>query len=116
MAFKLVKRDRMLVPVKGHFVDAEGGKERFDCKLVCNRIPQSEVDAYVKSFADTQVERQSAIEFMRDKVTGWQSVQDAEGVDVPFGSDALDEFLETPGVALLAHTAYFDSLGAKAKN
>lgn len=116
MAFKLVKRDRMSVPVKGHFLDDKGGKERFDCKLVCNRIPQSEVDTYVKSFADTQVERQSAIEFMRDKVIGWDGVQDADGAAVPFGPDALEEFLETPGVAMLAHTAYFESLGAKAKN
>lgn len=116
MAFKLIKRDRMSVPVKGHFVDGNGGKERFDCKLVCNRIPQSEVDKYVKSFADTQVDRQSATEFMRDKVTGWEGVQDADGVAVPFGPDALEEFLETPGVAMLAHTSYFESLGAKAKN
>lgn len=114
MTFKLVKRDRMPVEIKGHFLSMDGSKERFDCKLICNRIPQSEVDAYVKSFSDA--DRQSAVDFMRDKVTGWQGVQDDAGVDVPFSADALDEFLETPGVAVLAHSAYFDALGAKAKN
>lgn len=116
MSFKLVKRDRMLVAVKGHFTTAEGGKEHFDCKLVCNRIPQSEVDSYVKGFADASADRQSSADFLRDKVTGWQGVQDESGVDVPFSEEALEEMFETPGMATLAHTAYFESLGAKAKN
>lgn len=116
MAFKLVKRDRMLVPVKGFFVNTEGGKDHFDCKLVCNRIPQSEVDSYVKRFADEPSERPSSLDFLRDNVVGWQGVQDESGVDVPFTAEALDAFLETPGMAVLAHSAYFDAVGAKAKN
>jgi len=43
MAFKLVARNAVLVPVRGTITDETGKAERFDFTLTCRRLPATEL-------------------------------------------------------------------------
>jgi len=110
MAFKLIARNTVTVPVKGFFTLDDGKKELFDFKLTCRRQGADEQLAALKN------DDKSVKAFMQDVVQGFSGVLDEDGNQVTYSEETLDALLETPGIAQLAFRAYLEEQGAKAKN
>jgi hypothetical protein len=110
MAFKLVARNAVLVPVRGTITDETGKAERFDFTLTCRRLPATELAQTLKSTERT------VYDFLADVIEGWTGVLDADGHPVPCTPDNIAALLDQPGVGVLAYKAYLEEHGAKEKN
>jgi len=109
MAFKLVKRNKLAVKVKGTLPDEDGKPEHFDFKLHCERLSQDELDA-------VRQENGGVKAFIRDVTQGWEGVVDKAGQSVPFSTDGLEEMINCAGMPLLVLRCYMEQVGASAKN
>jgi len=110
MAFKLVKRNKISVAVKGTLPDEEGKPVHFDFKLHCKRLSQDEIDSAIKS-------RTGEIKgFIREVAQGWEGVLDEVGAQVPFSEEILDEMINEPGIPVMIMQAYLEQVSATAKN
>lgn len=110
MAFKLVKRDKLPVPVKGSIKGEDGKPVPFDFTLHCIRLSQDEINAALKD------KDESVTAFVQRIATGWQGVLDEHGEPLPFTEDSLAEVLANPGMAAVCSQAYLNNVGAVAKN
>jgi len=109
MAFKLVKRNKLAVTVKGTLPSESGKPEYFDFKLHCERLSQDEID-------DVRQENGGVKAFIRRVTEGWESVLDEAGQPVPFSTDGLEELIDHAGMPLLVLRCYMEQVGAAAKN
>lgn len=110
MAFKLVKRNKIAVAVKGTLPDDDGKPVKFDFKLHCKRLSQDEIDTVMK-------EKNGDVKsFIRNVAEGWDTVIDADGEPLPFSRDGLDELINTAGLPALIAREYMDQVSATAKN
>lgn len=109
MAFKLVKRNKLAVTVKGTLPDQKGKPEHFDFKLHCERLSQDEID-------NIRQENGGVKELIRRVAEGWDAVLDEAGQPVPFSTDGLEELIDYAGMPLLVLRSYMEQVGAAAKN
>lgn len=108
MAFKLIKRNTVIVPVKGVRSDEAGGTERFEFTLVCKRLDDKQIrDAFDGRTVD---------DFLHYVTEGWRTVLDAEGQPLPFSTETFTALLLEPGVSKLAFDSYMREVEARAKN
>lgn len=110
MALKLVKRNKLPVPVKGVIPGEDGKPVRFDFTLHCIRLNQDEISAALKD------KDESVIAFVQRIATGWDGVEDEQGGRLEFNEDSLAAVLATPGMASVCSQAYLSNIGAVAKN
>lgn len=110
MAFKLIKRNKIPVRIKGELPDDNGKAVPFDFTLNCIRLPQSEID---KVFVDT---KGLVKDFVKRVAEGWDHMQDGEGQPLAFSEADLDDLLENPGMPAMIYHAYMKQVAAVAKN
>lgn len=111
MAFKLIARDIVQVPVKGVLANETGKAEPFDFSLTCRRLGADAMRDQLKAGGERSLK-----EFMAPLVQGWRGVLDAQGNAVDFNPDALDALLDTPGLAALVFESYAKEQAAREKN
>lgn len=110
MAFKLVKRNKLPVRVKGSIKDDDGRSVPFEFTLNCIRLSQEEINAALKDKEET------VVAFVQRIATGWEQVLDEQGEALAFTEANLAEVLKQPGLASVCSQAYLGSVGAVAKN
>lgn len=110
MAFRLIKRDSVTVPVKGFLQGTDGKPERFSFDLICRRLGDEGLRTVMR-----QPDRPVS-DVMCELTEGWRGVLDADGNDLSFNLAGLRELMDTPGVAALAWNAFLSEQGAKEKN
>jgi len=109
MALKLVKRNKLLVPVTGTQKDENGKPVPFSFTLHCLRLTQEQIDEAMSG-------RESVAEFMRRVTTGWDVVLDADGRPIEFSEENLNEVLSEAGLPAVCFQFYMKEVGAVAKN
>jgi hypothetical protein len=110
MAFKLVKRNKIAVTVKGTLPDENGKPVNFDFKLHCRRMNQDEVDVAIK-------DKNGAVKiFIRDIVEGWEGVLADDGTPLDFSPEQFDDMIDNVGVPVMIMRAYLEQVAAVAKN
>jgi len=110
MAFKLITRNKLRVPVKGSIPDEDGNSVKFDFVLLCKRLNQTQID-------EVLADKEGPIrEFLHQVVQGWEDIQEATGEPIPFSAAALDQVLEQPAMRTVCFQAYLKVVGATAKN
>lgn len=110
MAFKLVIRKKLRVPVKGVLKDEAGKDVNFDFVLVCDRLNQPEIDVAVKS------KEVSPKDIVVRVTTGWEGVLTESGEIIPFDVENLDAVLDQAGMAAVCCQSYLKEVGAVVKN
>jgi len=110
MALKLVKRNKLLVPVVGKMKDEEGKDVPFKFTLHCIRLTQEEID---DAIAD---KKESVAAFMRRVTTGWDAVLDEAGAALDFSAENFDAVLSEAGMPAVCFQFYMKEVGAVAKN
>lgn len=109
MAFKLVKRNKLPVRVKGTIPDEDGNPVAFDFTLHCKRLTQDEIDA-------VKTDGGSIKGFVHHVAEGWDTVVDDKGSQVPFDHEQLDQVIGNPGMPMLVMRSYLEQVSATAKN
>jgi len=110
MALKLVKRNKLLVPVIGSMKDEDGKPVSFKFTLHCTRLTQEEID---EAIAD---KKESVAAFIRRVTTGWDAVLDEAGAALDFTGENLDAVLSEAGMPAVCFQHYMKEVGAVAKN
>lgn len=110
MAFKLVVRNKLRVPVKGELKDEDGNVVKFNFVLLCKRLNQSQIDESINAG------NQTVLEFLHANVTGWEGVLDEDGAPMEFTDDNLASVLQEAGMHAVCFSAYLKEIGATAKN
>lgn len=111
MAIKIIISDRVTFKVAGLYTDDLGAAQAFDFTLIAQRLTQDELKARTADGAG------SILDFLQSVVQDWRGVMDGDGKPVDYSVDALRTLCNNvPGAALLAFNAYFEHVGAKAKN
>jgi hypothetical protein len=110
MAFKLVKRNKLRVPVKGTIAGEDGKPVNFSFVLLCDRLSQTEIDEAIKNKDET------VKDFVQRVTNGWEDVLDANGDSIPFDEDNLAAVLDQAGLPAVCYHAYLKEVGATAKN
>lgn len=110
MAFKLVVRNKLRVPVKGELKDENGKPVKFDFVLLCKRLDQTQINDVIKN------EDQSVREFLHSVATGWEGVLTEDGTPLDCTDDNLAAVLEQAGMHTVCFGAYLKEVGATAKN
>lgn len=110
MALKLVKRNKLRVPVKGTIAGEDGKPVNFSFVLLCTRLTQTEIEDAMKDKDET------VKDFVQRVTTGWEDVLDDSGAVMPFGGDNLAAVLDEAGMPVVCYQAYLKEAGATAKN
>lgn len=110
MAFKLVNRNKLRVPVKGTLKDEDGKPVNFDFVLLCDRLSQAEIETVIKS-SDEPIK-----DFIHRVAQGWEAVLGEDGQPLPFEADNLDAVLDQAGMAVVCYQSYLKEVGAVVKN
>lgn len=110
MAFKLVKRNKLRVPVKGVIAGEDGKPVNFSFMLLCARLTQTEIEDAMKD------KEESVRDFVQRVTTGWEDVLDDSGAVMPFDSDNLSAVLDQAGMPVVCYQSYLKEVGATAKN
>lgn len=110
MAFKLVKRNKLRVPVKGAFAGEDGKPVNFSFVLLCTRLTQTEIDDAIKN------KEESVTAFVQRVITGWEDVLDESGAPVPFDEENLAAVLDQAGMPVVCYQLYLKEVGAVVKN
>ena len=110
MAFKLVKRNKLRVQVKGTFKDEEGKPVNFDFTLLCRRLSQAEIETAIKN-SDEPVK-----EFVQRVTEDWEGVLGEDGQPLSFEASNLDAVLDQAGMAVVCYQSYLKEVGAVVKN
>jgi hypothetical protein len=110
MAFKLVKRNKLRVPIKGVFAGEDGKPVNFSFVLLCNRLTQTEIEETIEN------KDESIKDFVQRVVTGWEDVLEENGAPMPFDSESLADVLDQPGMPVVCYQRYLKEIGAVAKN
>ena len=110
MAFKLITRNKLRVPVKGSIPDEDGNPVKFDFFLLCTRLNQTQID-------EVLADKEAPIrEFLDDVVIGWEGVQEESGEPLVFSKSAMDMVMEQPAMRTICFQAYLKAVGATSKN
>jgi hypothetical protein len=111
MAIKLIKRNKLRVPVKGTVPGEDGKPVKFDFTLLCKRLNQTEID---KVMEDKDGLTQ---DFLLEVAEGWEDVLLESGDPLEFSADNfMNEILEQPAMRTVCFGAYLKEIGAIAKN
>lgn len=110
MALKLIKRNKLRVPVVGTIKDEDGNPVKFDFVLHCKRLSQSQID---EELADKDG---PVREFLQQVTEGWEGVLEESGEPLPFSPANLDLVLELPAMRAVCFQKYLKEVGATAKN
>lgn len=110
MSFKLVKRNKLRVPVKGTFAGEDGKPVAFSFVLLCTRLTQTEIQA---ALADKD---ENVIDFLQRVVTGWEDVLDETNAPMTFDVDNLALVMDQAGLPIVCYQHYLKEVGAVAKN
>lgn len=110
MAFKLVKRNKLLVPVKGTLKGEDGKPVNFNFTLVCDRLSQDEIDEAIKD------KQESVKDFVHRVTNGWQDVLDEAGQPLEFNDGNLNDVLAEAGMPVVCYQSYMREVGAVVKN
>jgi hypothetical protein len=110
MALKLVKRNKLRVPVKGTIAGEDGKPVSFSFVLLCTRLTQTEIDDAIKN------KDESVKDFVERVVTGWEDVLDESGAPMPFNDDNLAAVLDQAGMPVVCYQLYLKEVGAVVKN
>lgn len=110
MSFKLIVRNKLRVQVKGTINDENGKPVPFSFALLCDRLPQSQIDAALKN------KDESVVDFLKPITNGWDDLLDEAGQPLPFSSDNFDAVMEQAGLPAVCFQAYLKEVGATAKN
>lgn len=110
MSFKLVKRNKLRVPVKGTLADEDGKPVNFSFVLLCTRLTQTEIDEAIKN------KDESVKEFVQRVITGWEDVLDDKGNAISFDADSLAAVLDQAGLPVVCYQSYLKEVGATVKN
>ena len=110
MALKLVKRNKLPVPVKGSITGEAGEAIDFNFTLHCKRLKQDELDAELK--------KEGSVKPFLFKVTeGWEDMLDEDGKPMPYSIENFEEQMnEVAGLHGVCYQAYLKAVGATAKN
>ena len=108
--FKLVKRNKIAVAVKGTLPDEDGKPVNFDFKLHCRRLNQDEIDAAMKDKSG------DVKKFLRDIAEGWEGVLAEAGTVVEFSPEQFDEVINNVGMPVVIMRSYLEQVAAVAKN
>lgn len=111
MAFKLVKRNKLPVLIKGELMGEDGKMVQFSFTLHCKRLTQGECDDELK-------DRDGSVKaFLLKVAEGWDGMLDESGVAIAFSEEAFGEVLnDTAGLHSVCYQAYLKAVGAVAKN
>jgi hypothetical protein len=110
MALKLVKRNKLRVAIKGTINDDEGNPVKFDFVLLCKRVDQPYIDAFMED------KKTNIADFIHKVTEGWESVYTEDGTALDFTPDNLTLVLEQPGMHVVCFNTYIKEVGAVAKN
>jgi hypothetical protein len=111
MALKLVKRNKLRVPVKGTLKGEDGKPVNFDFVLICDRLTQTEINKAIKN------EDELVPDFILRVTTDWEDIQDDSGQPKSFSADSLKaEVLEIAGMPVVCYQSYLKEVGAVVKN
>jgi hypothetical protein len=110
MALKLVKRNKLLVHVKGSQTGEDGKSVPFDFKLHCARLTQEEMD---ETLGD---KKESVAAFMKRVTTGWEAVLDEANQPLPFSEENFASVLSEAGMPIVCFQSYLKDVGATVKN
>jgi hypothetical protein len=110
MAFKLVIRKKLRVPVKGTLNGEDGKPVSFSFVLLCDRLTQTEIDEAIKN------KDESVKDFVHRVTTGWEDVLDEGGNSIPFDADSLTAVLDQAGMPMVCYQSYLKEVGATVKN
>lgn len=110
MAFKLVKRNKLRVPVKGTLKGEDGKPVNFNFTLLCERLTQDEIDEAMKN------KEESVKDFVHRVTNGWEDVLDDAGQPLDFGTESLNSVLAEAGMPVVCYQSYMKEVGAVAKN
>jgi len=110
MAFKLVVRKKLRVPVKGTLKDESGKPVSFDFTLLCERLSQDEIDKAIKD------KDESVNDFVKRVTQGWEDVLDEAGQPLAFDADSLAAVLNQAGMPVVCYQSYIKEVGAVVKN
>jgi len=108
--FKLVKRSKIAVAVKGALPDEDGKPVNFDFKLHCRRLNQDEIDVAMKDKSG------DVKKFIRDIAEGWDGVLAEAGTALDFSPEQFDEVINNAGMPVVIMRSYLDQVAAVAKN
>lgn len=112
MAIKITISDRVTFKVAGAYTDEAGAAQAFDFHLTATRLSQDALKARTAEGTPGSI-----LDFLLEVVQDWRGVLDGDGKPVPYSGDALRALCNNvPGAALLAFNAYFEHVGARAKN
>jgi benzoyl-CoA reductase/2-hydroxyglutaryl-CoA dehydratase subunit BcrC/BadD/HgdB len=110
MAYKLVIRKKLRVPVKGTLKDEDGKPVNFNFVLLCDRLTQTEIDDAIKN------KEESVKDFVQRVTNGWEDVLEEGGAPIPFDADTLAAVLEQAGMPVVCYQSYLKEVGAVVKN
>lgn len=110
MAFKLIKRNKLPVRVKGTLPGDDGKPVDFDFILHCKRLNQQEIDSVMSD------KKGEVKDFVRNVAEGWERVLDADDAPAVFAVAQLDELLDNAGLPMLILQCYLKQVAAVAKN
>lgn len=103
MAFKLVVSKNVRANVAGSLRDEDGKPVKFEFVLLGERVDGESLAG--RSVGDV----------LRQKVHGWDGVQDADGIAIPYSVEALDRVMNITGMAMVMYQALLDASSAEAK-
>lgn len=111
MTIRITISDRVQFRVRGTITDDHGAAEAYEFRLTARRLSTAQLQAELAD-STRRVE-----DFMAGLVTDWRGVVDAEGNDVPYSADALQQLFDrVPFLAGLCLKQYMAEVGAKEKN
>lgn len=109
MAINIVIEDTVGVKVKGQILDAKGNPKPYDFMLICERKNSEELNAMLGG--DITIG-----EVLNLVAKDWTGPRDAQGLPVPYSTEALAQICKIPGVAKKAFDSYLRSCGDVEKN
>lgn len=111
MAFKLVKRNKLPVPVSGKLIGESGEDVDFSFTLKCKRLKQDQVDKELKD------KNGSVKTFLLNVTEGWEGMLDEEGKELEYSVSNFEEMInEHAGLHSVCYQAYLKVVGATPKN
>lgn len=110
MALKLIKRNKLRVPVKGTIADENGKPAPFSFVLLCERLTQTQIQDALND-KDAPV-----VDFIQRVTNGWEDILDDVGQPLAFDADNLAAVLDQAGLPGVCFQAYMKEVGAVAKN
>ena len=107
MSIRIVVSDRVRVPVDGFLFDENGKRQNFSFTVTARRMSTDELSDLL---ADSE---KQLTQFLQEIITYWAGVDDEDGTELAYSSDALGRLLAIPGLPNLIFAAWLACVGAK---